>query len=117
MPARKPAKTASQFPGAMPLPGAFLFAPAGGKLWMDMIQDGAQSVAGQVEVAMTAQSALLTCKTPMEALAVHTEYASAALARAQDDMTRLVGHLTSGMQGTASELQNGHTRRYDDIPV
>ena len=87
------------------------------KGWLDIFSESARFVNDRLQQDMSAQHAILACKSPGELLQVQAKHYEIALAQYAEEFPRLYKLISTAMFDTARSTGSSHARRYDDIPL
>jgi len=86
-------------------------------IWKDMTEAYSDFFMEGFRKNWELQMALLTCKTPEEAMAVQTEMLHNAMAQYSHEMSRFYSLMTNAMSQTAIWAPGKRERAYNDVPV
>lgn len=96
---------------------AAAFNPVAAKAWQDIMSESARFLADRLQQDLSAQRAMLACKTPNELLRVQSEFYKKAVEQYTEEFTRLSKMMHEATCATLEDARSGHSRGYDDIPI
>lgn len=112
MPKRK--ANGSSAPMANPV---VTFGPTATHAWLSLANECARFTAERMQQNRDAQRAMFACKTPMDVVAQQFNYCQSVSQLYSKQTTRFLEIATGTARRTAQEAAQGHSRKYDDIPL
>ena len=113
---KQPAEdTSADVPAAMAAMMSMI--PILAKAWTDMMSESARFMTERLKTDIETQKALMACRTPAELMEVQSAFLNTAVQHYADEAARLFEMTMKASRDAADDLQSGHTRGYDDIPV
>ena len=91
--------------------------PVAAKVWIDFVSESARFMTGRLQKDVDLQARLLACQGPAELLDLQKEFFSTALEDYADETIRYFKMVTDAAQAIAEDVEGGHRRNYDDIPL
>jgi hypothetical protein len=91
--------------------------PVLAKAWTDMMSESARFMAERLETDIETQKALMACRTPAALMEVQSAFLNTAVQQYADQAARMFEMTIKASRDVADDLQSGHSRGYDDIPV
>jgi hypothetical protein len=91
--------------------------PVLAKAWMDLMSEGARFMTERLHTDLETQKAFMACKTPTEFMEVQAEFLNTAMQQYAKEATRMIDMTMKASKDIGDDLQSGHSRGYDDVPV
>ncbi|MDQ2090706.1 phasin family protein [Marimonas arenosa] len=115
----KPKKTKTDADIATPAFASAMMAvsPVATKAWLDVLSESTRFVADRLQQDLDIQKAMLACKNPTELLQVQTEFFQKAIEQYTDEAKRLFEMMSKATEDTIKDVQSGHSREYNDVPL
>jgi hypothetical protein len=109
------ADTSADVPAAMA--AMMSMNPVLAKAWTDIMSESARFMTERLKTDLETQKALMACRTPAELMEVQASFLNTAVQQYADEAARMFEMTMKASQDVAEDLQSGHSRGYDDIPV
>ena len=87
------------------------------KAWTDILSESARFMTDRLKTDLETQKALMACTTPAELVEVQSAFLNTAVQQYADEAARIFEMTMKASQDVADDLQTGHSRGYDDVPV
>ena len=91
--------------------------PIGTSAWMGIMAESQKFLTDRLKQDLDTQQAMLACKTPADVLQVQTEFFKTAMEQYSEEATRLFKMMSDAGQDVIEDVQTGHSRKYDDVPL
>jgi hypothetical protein len=91
--------------------------PVLAKAWTDIMSESARVMTERLKTDLETQKALMACRTPAELMEVQSNFLNTAVQQYADEAARMFEMTMKASQDVADDLQIGHSRGYDDVPV
>lgn len=93
------------------------FDPFVSGVWLDFMSDRAKFAMKRIQHDLEWQRAILSCRTPMDVMTVHSEFVRVAMEQYTEELGRLWAVFSRAGEDIASEARASHARGYDDVPL
>lgn len=91
--------------------------PVATKAWMDIMSESTRFLTERLKQDLETQKAMLACKTPAELLQVQSQFLTSAIEHYSKETARLYKMMSTATETTLKDVQSGHARSYDDVPL
>lgn len=93
------------------------FNPLASNAWLSFMSESARFLTERLHQDLDAQKAMMACKSPTELLQLQSAFLKTAMDQYTEHATRIQAMMTTATTNAAIDLQSGHSRGYDDVPI
>lgn len=91
--------------------------PVTSQAWLSFMSESARFLTERLHQDLNAQKAMMACKSPTEVLQLQAAFLKTAMDQYTEYATRIQEMMTTVTPSAIKDVQSGHSRGYDDVPI
>lgn len=91
--------------------------PVFSKAWLDLMNEGVRFMTERLRRDFELQARLLSCRTPADLMQVQSDFMKLAMEQYAEEASRYFKMASKSAEDIKDDVEHGHKRAYNDVPV